>query len=129
MVLQPRTAVVEQGRAKGGPDLMCGAGRFTALRTRRDARLCEQPATEAVIIVTIRRASGAILRAGLCHQGANLPGRCGERIAMMVRLMSRHLRDQKFKIVGHTLPLSCMACAAGTSAPMGMQLYRGCIEA
>ena len=58
---------------------MCGAGRYTALRIRRETWFCEQPTTEAMIVVAIRRACGTILLAGLCHQSVNLPCRFGER--------------------------------------------------
>ena len=73
------------------------------LRTRREARFCQQPATEAVIVIAILCARDAILLAGFCNQAANLACRFGERALVAVRLVARHLADQKFKIVVQTL--------------------------
>lgn len=56
-----------------------------------------------MIVVAIRRASGAIFLAGFRDQGTDLPGRCGKRALMMMRLVPCHLGDQKFQIVAHTL--------------------------
>ena len=75
----------------------------TRLCTRREAWLCEQPATKTVIVVAIRRMSGAILLACFCDQRTNLPCRFGERALVMVRLMLHHFRDQEFEVVGHAL--------------------------
>ena len=60
---------------------------------------------ETVIIVAIRCAGGTILLACRRNQSANLPGRCGTRTVVVMHLMSRPLRDQKFESVGHTLPV------------------------
>jgi hypothetical protein len=71
---------------------------------RSQARTCERPATETLIVIAVRRTGSTILLARLCHQGTNLPGRCDERTVMVMRLVARHLGDQDFEVVGHTLP-------------------------
>ena len=71
----------------------------------RQARTREQPTTKTVIIVAVRRASGAIFLACFSNQGANLPCRCGKRTLVVVRLVARHLRDQQFEVVGHAVLL------------------------
>jgi hypothetical protein len=123
-VLQPRIDVLYQGYSKDGPHLMRRAGRFTTLRARRQAGTREQPATETVIIVAIRRSSGAILLAGLCNETANLPGRFGERALVVLRLMARHLGDQQFKIVGHTLLRKLHDRRRRANAPVGRHRER-----
>ena len=72
------------------------------LRTRRHTRACKQPATETVI-VAVRRAGRAIRLAGFRNHATNLARRCGERELLAVRLVPRHLGNQKFKVVGHAL--------------------------
>ena len=56
-----------------------------------------------MIVVAVRGASCAILLAGFRDQATNLARRFGNRTLVVVRLVMRHFRDQKFKIVGHTL--------------------------
>jgi len=55
-----------------------GAARWArrVLGGRRQARAREQPATEAAIVVAVRRACGAVLRACIRDQAADLAGWC-----------------------------------------------------
>lgn len=61
------------------------------------------PATEAALVVAVRRPGGTIFLARFCAQVANLPGRRGERAVMMVRRLTRHGSDQAFEIVDHAV--------------------------
>jgi len=62
----------------------------TSLRSRRQARAREREATETLIVVAIRCAGGAVLRACFRKQAPNLACCCGEGTVMVVRLMSHH---------------------------------------
>jgi len=48
------------------------------LRRRSQVRADEEPATEARIVIAVRRTYGTILRACFRNQVANLAGRCDE---------------------------------------------------
>ena len=67
------------------------------LRSRSQARACQQPATEARIVVAVGCSCGVVLRACFCDQITNLARGCGERAVMMVR----HDDDQAFEVGGH----------------------------
>jgi hypothetical protein len=61
----------------------------------------EQPVTEAALVVAIGRAYGAVFRACLRGQAADLAGRRIKRTIMIVRLVARHSRDQEFATISH----------------------------
>lgn len=61
----------------------------------------DQPVTEA-FIVAMGRMSGAMLLVRPSNEGTNLLCRYGER-ALMVRLVSRHRRSEKFDLAAHAV--------------------------
>jgi hypothetical protein len=58
-------------RRRGAERSACGV-----LGVRHQARAREEPATEAAIVVAVGRACGAVFRACIRDQAADLAGRC-----------------------------------------------------
>jgi hypothetical protein len=72
-----------------------------ALGVRRGR--ARREATEALIVVAIRRPCGPILLACLCREAANLARRRSERTLMAVGRLARHGLNQEFEIVDHAV--------------------------